>query len=296
MGCHLPCSFASLVLKVYMSNRKLAGPVLCPVDLSEHSEAVVRLAASIARSCPAPLSLIHASASEVPPYFTPGGVEQLEAELERNRNEVRRKLAALAEGVPGAEIRVEDGEPLSVILRLSESLHPSMIVMGTHGHKGLARIVDGSVAEALVHSSSVPVLTVGPGDRISSQPSIVCAVTGSELSRAALSWAIRLAQCLGTRLTVLHVVEPGQSNPNSDLCGWVGGDRPPACDIQEVVRHGNAAEEVLRLANELGAGLLVIGAAHKFISDKTEFGATAEKLLRHAPCPVLTVFPANQAS
>lgn len=278
-----------------MSNRQLAGAVLCPVDLGGRSAAVIRVAAAIARACSAPLHIIHASASEVPAYFTPADVEQLEGELQSNRNEVRRKLSALAEGAE-AEIHVEDGEPLSVILRLSASLHSSMIVMGTHGHTGLARIVDGSVAEALVHSSSVPVLTVGPGDRISSQPSIVCAVTGSELSRAALSWAIRLAQCLATRLTVLHVVEPGQSNPISDLCAWVGGDRPPACHIQEVVRHGNAAEEVLRLANELGAGLLVIGAAHKFISDKTEFGATAEKLLRHAPCPVLTVFPANQAS
>lgn len=275
-----------------MPDARLAGGILCPVDLSGQSASVVRLAASLASACSVPLVLVHTLKSDVPPYFTPDAVEQLEAELEQTRSAARQKLALLVEEagpIPGVEIRVEDGDPGSVIRRLSESLRTAMIVMGTHKRRGLARIEEGSIAEDVLRSSAIPVLTVGPGDRIVTPPLIICAVTDSALSRVSLSWAVSMAQCLGTRLTVLHVVEPGIPTTISDLCAWVGHDRPSGCEIQEVTRHGNPAEEILGLAGELGAGLLVVGAEHKLLSDKTAIGATAEKLLRQSPCPVLTV-------
>jgi len=276
-----------------MSNAQRGGGVLCPVDLNGQSGAVIDLAASIARSCSVPLFVVHASIHQVPPYFTHGDIEHLEEQLRQNREAVRRKLADAVKHTPGAEIHAEEGEPLSVILRLSETLHPSMIVMGTHARTGLARTIDGSVAESLVRSSAIPVLTMGPGDRVVASPPVLCAVTDNELSRISLSWAARLAQCFGSSLTVLHVVEPG-ARGITDLCAWVGHDHPRSCEIQEVVRHGDAADEVLRHAAQSGAGLLVVGATHTLISDKTVIGATAEKLLRHAPCPVLTVFPGNR--
>jgi nucleotide-binding universal stress UspA family protein len=282
-----------------MSDAQLAGGILCPVDLNDQSVCVVRLAASFANACAVPLVLLHALEDDVPPYFTQGGVERIEAEIEQARSAARQKLASLvkaAGSIPAPEIRVEGGDPPSVIRRLSESLGMAMIVMGTHKRAGLARIEEGSIAEAVLRYSTIPVLTVGLTDRIATPPSIVCAVTDSALSRISMSWAVRMAQCLGTRLTVLHVVEPGNPATISDLCAWVGHDRKPACHIQEVTRHGDPAEEILGLAGELGAGLLVIGAEHKLISDKTVIGTTAEKLLRQSPCPVLTVLGGRNAS
>ena len=272
-----------------MPEAPLSGGILCPVDLSDQSASVVRLAASLANACSIPLVVVHALKSDVPPYFTQGGMERLEAELEQARGAARQKLSLLVEGISGAEIRVENGDPWSAIRRLSDSLGVAMIVMGTHKRAGLARIEEGSIAEDVLHASTIPVLTVGPSDNIVTPPSIVCAVTDSALSRVSLSWAVSMAQCLRTPLTVLHVVEPGSPNTIADLCEWVGGDRPPGCHIQEVTRHGHPAEEILGLAGELGAGLLIIGAEHKLISDKTVIGSTAEKLLRQSPCPVLTV-------
>ena len=275
-----------------MSDGPIAGDILCPVDLGEQSEPVLRFAASVANACSVSLVAVHALKSDVPPYFTPAGLGQLETELERNRSAARRELAGLVERAgcgQATEIRIEDGDPVGVIGRLSESLRSALIVMGTHRRSGLARIEDGSIAEEVLHSSGIPVLTLGPGDSIASAPSIVCAVTDTEVSRMSLSWAVGLAQCFGTRLTVLHVVEPGSSHPISDLCEWVGRNRPPGCHIQEVTRHGKPAEEILELAAELGAGLLVIGTEHKLVSDKSAIGATAARLVRHSPCPVLMV-------
>ncbi len=271
---------------------RIRGGILCPVDLGDRSAPVVRFAAILANACSAPLVVVHALKIDVPPYFTPAGVEQLDTEIEQTRRAARQELTRLvgnAGSVPGAEIRVEDGDPASAIRRLSESLQIAMVVMGTHGRSGIARLEEGSIAEDVLHSSSIPVLTVGPGDAIASAPSIVCAVTDTEISRVSLSWAVSLAGCFGTRLTVLHVIEPGSSHPISDLCKWVDRSREPGCTIQEVTRHGDPAREISGLAAELGAGLLVIGAEHKLLSDKTVIGATAENLVRHSPCPLLTV-------
>ena len=275
-----------------MTDGRIAGDILCPVDLGEQSETVLRFAASVANACSVRLVAVHALKGDVPPYFTPAGVGQLETEIEQNRSAARQELTRLVKRAgcgQATEIRVEDGDPVSTIGRLSDSLGSALIVMGTHRRSGLARIEEGSIAEEVLHSSGIPVLTLGPGDSIASAPLIVCAVTDTEVSRLSLSWAVGMAQCFGTSLTVLHVIEPGSPHPISDLCAWVGRNRPPGCHIREVTRHGNPAEEILGLAAELGAGLLVIGTEHKLVSGKTAIGTAAARLVRHSPCPVLTV-------
>ena len=275
-----------------MTDTRFSGPILCPVDLADQSIPVLHLAASVANACSLRLVLVHAVESDVPPYFTPARTGRIEAELELTRNTAGRELARLVReaGItPAPEIRIEDGDAPGVIRRLSQSLGVTMIAMGTHGRSGLARIEHGSVAEEVLHVADVPVLTAGPGRAIAGSPPILCPVTDSQVSRVSLSWAIAMARCFGTRLTVLHVIEPGNPRPILDLCAWVERDLRPECQIQEMTRHGNAADEILRLASDLGAGLLVIGATHKLVSEKTVIGTTAAKLVRRSPCPVLTI-------
>ena len=88
---------------------------------------------------------------------------------------------------------------------------------------------------------------------------------------------------------VLHVVEDKPRRAIADLCDWAGQHVPAGCQMQEVTRTGNAADEILRAASEMRAGLLVIGAEHRRFSDHVMLGVTAEQVLRHADCPVLTV-------
>jgi nucleotide-binding universal stress UspA family protein len=265
-----------------MSNPNPArGGILCPVDLGEQSVPVVRLAASMARACATSLVVLHASDADVPPYFTPRGANALESELSEARAAARLRLAALIEGLPDAHLRVEDGDPAAIVDRVSSELQSSMIVMGTHGRTGLARLIEGSIAETVLHQSRIPVLTVGSKDDLATTESILCPVAGNELSQTALTWAIRLSNCLHRKLTILHVTEPGVAPlPDPGLPG-----------VEHVIRDGNPADEILKFAAETHTGLLVIAAVHKVLRDRTAFGATAEKLIRHSPCPVLTVFP-----
>lgn len=58
------------------------------------------------------------------------------------------------------------GDPADEILKYADSHHVELVVCGTHGHRGVARLAMGSVAERVVHLASCPVLTVGPGKSV----------------------------------------------------------------------------------------------------------------------------------
>jgi nucleotide-binding universal stress UspA family protein len=225
-------------------------------------------------------------------YLTPGRAEQIEAQLRDSLEEARSALQRFVSTTvedDSLAIRVEEGDPREAILRVARSIGSGLIIMGTHGRTGIRRLTLGSVAEQVVHTSSVPVLTIRLTDHANSISKIVCAVNDSEVSRKALMYAAKLAQCLGARLTVIHVFEGENQRSISDLCAWIAQRDRPDCEIQEVTRPGHAAEEIIRLVGELDAGLLVIGAEHKLFLDKTVIGTTATHLVRPGPCAVLTV-------
>ncbi|MDE3199033.1 MAG: universal stress protein, partial [Acidobacteriota bacterium] len=263
-----------------MPEHRNAGGILCPIDLADESLPVLRLAAALAKRCETTLTVLHTIASEAPPYFTPGGIGGIESERDREKATARVQALGLMERAgcdPDTNLEIEDGDPVEAIHRATEARTAALIVMGTHGRSGLSRIEEGSVATGVLRSSRIPVLTVGPRDSGHGEiASIVCPVTDSEVSRDALRWAAWLARCFGAPLTVLHVVEPASARPAPDICAWAESSRREGCSVQEVTRHGHAADEILNLTREAGGGLLVMGAQHKLIFDRTVVGATAE--------------------
>jgi nucleotide-binding universal stress UspA family protein len=168
--------------------------------------------------------------------------------------------------------------------------------MGTHGRTGLERIRLGSVAESILRQASVPVLTVGP--QVTSSGSsgrfekILCPVNFGHLARAACEFAAGLAERTGAELIVTHVVEGEQPSPervHRELCDWIGPDIRQRCRVNEVVREGSAAEQIVALARESKADMVVAGARPRSLLGAVLFGSTSESLIRTAPCPVLSV-------
>ncbi len=274
----------------------LVQTILCPVDGSGHSAGALKLAARLADRCSAKLIVLKTQLPDVPAYLTRGTALRVEAEIAEAMEDERaatRQLVERSIGPREVEVRVEDGDPRDAIPRVAGEVGASLIVMATHARTGLARLAAGSIAEDVLHAASIPVLTAGPAAHAGDIASIVCAVNESEASRRALAYAVRLAECLQTPLTVLHVVEPGRRRAIPDLCAWASGHRPANCHSEEVVRTGRAGDEILRFASEKHAALLVIGAEHRRFSDRVMLGVTAEQTLRHADCPVLTVVGAE---
>ena len=90
-------------------------------------------------------------------------------------------------------------------------------------------------------------------------------------------------------MTALHVAEDHGANPVKSLCSWIPAEERARCNISELVRHGNAAEEIVALASEQEFDLMVIGAPRRKFFHGMVLGTTTLRAVRHAPCPVVTL-------
>jgi len=134
--------------------------ILHPTDFSESAAFAFRLACSIARDHGGRIIVLHVLQ---PPLTTLGGypaVPPLPDEL--GEQEVERQLREVKPPRPGVSVehRLLVGAPVSIILDVARNVPCDLIVMGTHGRKGLGRLLMGSVAEEVVRKAACPVLTV----------------------------------------------------------------------------------------------------------------------------------------
>ncbi len=266
--------------------------LLCPVDFSELSGHALRYAARLARCRGGKVVAAYANWFEAPPYFTEGRIEELKQEFRESLAEAERALRAFVESSLGNEAadvdtRVIEGLPADAIRRLTEEIHADAVVMGTHGRSGYNRWMLGSVAERVLRESPVPVLTVRePADRPIRH--VLCPVSDTPASRNALKLAAELAGCFDATVTALHVQEPHAANPLKNLCAWIPAEERARCNIRELVRQGNAAEQIVAVAGEEPYDLIVLGAARRRFFNGLVLGTTTLRAVRHAPCPVLT--------
>jgi nucleotide-binding universal stress UspA family protein len=267
--------------------------ILCPVDFSDLSKAALHYAATLAKCSGARLTVLYADHFEPPPYFIEGGLEALKAQYREAERYARKHLERFVKGVlgpaEGLELLVVEGLPADAIRNTAAGSGSDLIVMGTHGRGGLNRLMLGSVTERVLRESRIPVLAVR-GQAKEPIGRILCPVNDSDAARNALRTAVALARCTGAGVTALHVREPGARDTIQSLCDWIPGPLRPACEVRELSTRGDVAREVIRLASELGAGLIVLGARHKAFADTTVIGANTIRMVRHAPSPVLAVF------
>jgi nucleotide-binding universal stress UspA family protein len=141
---------------------KMAFPyktILCPLDFDENSLAALDGAVEIARHFGSNLILVHVlplvlSAGEIPPLASMYE-DQEKAARAKLDDIAQQKLAGLKH-----ELRVYVGDVIESVLNAQNEHRPDLLVMATHGRRGLARMFLGSVAEAVVRKATCPVLTI----------------------------------------------------------------------------------------------------------------------------------------
>ncbi len=140
----------------------MANVILVAVDFDEGSLDALETAKQLGRELSAELVLLHVYRAPfyVYPDLDPTLAQDLRAEIGAAAKRSLDQLAASA-GAPRRILR--EGDPTEQILAAIDELKPLMVVMGTHGRRGLARVFMGSVAERVVRRSPVPVMTVRPG-------------------------------------------------------------------------------------------------------------------------------------
>ncbi len=132
--------------------------ILFPTDFSPDSDAALEMAASLARDWKASLLILHV---EVIPLTTGGG-ELFYVAPDPPTRELQERLSDVVPSDKSivVEHRLLAGDPAEAIVRVAETENIDLIVMGTHGRRGLARLLMGSVAEAVVRAAPCPVLTM----------------------------------------------------------------------------------------------------------------------------------------
>jgi nucleotide-binding universal stress UspA family protein/predicted phosphoribosyltransferase len=208
--------------------------ILVPVDFSATSDRACDHAAELARAFGARIVLLQVV--EPPAYPLPKDMmdalrEAASSELERRANELRAVLREV-------DTRLAEGKPWQEIERAAVDIGADLVILGTHGRRGLARAVLGSVAERVVRTSPVPVLTV-PGDAFASRDAAAAALatalsveglTGAAfvaLSRGALPIAAHVARALSGTVD-LWLTKPVVVDGRT--VGAVGEDGAPAVD------------------------------------------------------------------
>jgi len=281
--------------------------VLCPIDFSAGSGRAMAVAARIAGDADAELVLLHA-------WLVPAGMFPMEqpipAELLQSMNdEVQRGLdAAVREATTLGARRVTPvlryGIPWLSIVEALEDPAFDLVVIGTHGRTGLARILLGSVAEKVVRHAPCPVLAIRPDGEPKPFTHALCPTDFSEDSRQAIDLAAGLVQAGGAGITLLHVIEAPVSYsgelPDPDLIreldrrsadqleAWVTRLRnTSSVPVTTRCRVGWPGAEILAaIDHDPSIDLVVMGSHGRTGIRRVLLGSVAEKVVRHARCPV----------
>lgn len=273
--------------------------ILCPLDFSAASGTILRWARLFAETYKSKLELLHAERSEYPPYFLPSQEEELTAKTQQRLATRGQELAKIARETLGpdlpAEIVILEGHPVETILERAISRKPGLIVMGSHGRSGFTRLRLGSVAENVVRTTMTPTLVVRARANAPTVPRIsriLCPISFTDAARGCLELSAELAGAFGAQLLVMHAIEDVGANLKArreQLCQWVPSGVRSHCDLVEVVRQGNAAEQILLFAREHAVDLIMLGAQHRPFFEFTILGTTTERVMRHADSAVLVV-------
>jgi nucleotide-binding universal stress UspA family protein len=289
--------------------------VLCPVDLSDVTGHTLSHAALIARWYGSRLTLLHVANPVAVPavdYAVVGASSVRSFLTDDEIKAARAEVAGCADGagVGFADVLVECGAAARQILNAAGSLPADLIVIGTHGLSGWQHLLLGSVTEKVLRQATCPVMTVPPSARTTSRlpyKRILCPVDFSEPSLAALELAFSLAHEGDADLTIVHVFdwpeEPLTTRPiqipefrrelehdaTRKLESLVPAFEQDRCRPKSLMAHGKPYREILGIAMEDRADLVVMGVHGRNALDLMMFGSTTNQVVRRATCPVLTL-------
>lgn len=281
--------------------------ILFPTDGSDAATAALGYALDVAAAHDATLHVLNV-ADTTRDSLTRIGDEVVDV-LEREGREIVDAAAERARdrGVP-VVADVLQGDPGETILEYADAADVDLVVMPTHGRKGLHRVLLGSVTERVCNASDVPVVTVNPAeDRALRYPprDVLVPLDGSEGSNRALAEGIAVAEATGASLHVLHVVET--ASLGFDVRSAVGDEKleQRATEIVEAavetassssvevltdtVAYGEPYREILSHVRDHDVDLVAIGAQGQTRFHRYVVGGVTAKIIRTSPAPVLMV-------
>lgn len=284
--------------------------ILVPLDGSPLAQHALTHAMAVARREDAELLLLGVDEQYV--YFS---------ETERLTDYLGHLCERLREAGWRVHWRVMAGGPAEMIVTTAEQQKVDLVVMSSHGRRGVTRWFLGSVTERIAREMARPLLVVRCSHNVSVEEveagfasaltgrlpeyaRVLVPLDGTSPAEAALAPACKL---VGSRLNLLAVVDFPPPIVGGEIpSGWAASVEreseterhrylvgvserlpSPPCEVQSQVRRGAAADEIVEAAAE--SDLIVMTSCSRPWLERVLSGSIASRVARHAPCPVLLI-------
>jgi len=295
--------------------------ILVGLDGSALAETILPTVTTLAKRLAAEIVLLHVT-------HVPGAIQvsDLGAALDEVVGQQQRAARAYLDEVVhrvqeaplGVRSELAVGDAAPEIVGCAERSHVDLIALATHGRSGIGRWLHGSVAEAVLHATTTPLLLLQPGVERAAAPlalqRLVVPLDGSPLAEAALPVAEDLARALGLPIVLLRVVEAvGLAFASDPLSGtfvdqqavlevlrdaareYLDGlagrikQRSAGVDVTTEVVIGSAAESITARAREQAGSLLVLTTHGRTGWRAMLLGSVARRVALQAGMPVVVV-------
>jgi nucleotide-binding universal stress UspA family protein len=288
------------------SKETLFKNILLATDFSPASDDALEYAASLARRFASRIYLAHVITLDPIPMMAPEvavrSLQELRVAAEKSMAEVLQsgRLNAVKN-----QVVIQDGNLWAVIEGWIQKYEIGLLVVGAHGAGAVRKIVIGSAAEEIFRKAQVPVLTVGPSAE--KEPlyelefkNILLATDFGRSAKREAEYAFSLAQEHRSTLRFLHVFSHPEAHSGDIL---VLEQKRYKTQLQELVPQttelhgkldfevavGEPVEQILRIAQETNADLIVMGAKARSSLAGNVPHTKAYRIVCGAHCPVLTV-------
>jgi nucleotide-binding universal stress UspA family protein len=297
--------------------------ILLPTDFSRCAEQALAHTVFLAEKYNAEIHLLHVlTLFEDQPILVNDEIAETE--------EMIRKLEDVVEKQLNKVVNYHDSDDLAIITTKKRAMSAApvileyasdedidLIVMGTHGRRGLGHLLLGSATEEVVRMAKCPVFSVRESEKPKSLEAInkvLVPVDFSDHSKSALAYASEIASSYRAQLQLLHIIEE-TTHPAYSLSGKSSKiDLVPGIEedyrkkirqmIQEtgiplegteiIINSGQAALEIIKFADENLSDLIVIATHGLTGIERFLLGSVTEKVVRMAPCPVFTIKAFNK--
>ena len=273
-------------------------------DASDYSKAALIEAANRVRKNGGKVTLVHAVFFDEEEF----GIAPVQHE---KRLELGHKLCFQQKEKFSSEFGIEmeslvcEGEPPEVVAEVAQGKGADLIALGTHGRKGIKRLLLGSVTSGVIAKAHCDVLVVKKPctECTGSFRNVLVAYDGSRGGMKSLQRAGRLAKAEGAVVTVMYVIpryeemveffmtESIRTRLQAEAEKVLDTARSMAAEegfsVAAMIREGRPAETVVETASRLGSDLVVMGSHGWSAVDKAIIGSTTERVVINATCPVL---------
>ena len=281
--------------------------VLCPFDGSEGANEVLHHVSQLAHWADATVHLLFVADTNRD-SVTVVENEVVDALVQEGRDVVEEGAEVLQNLGVDHETDVVQGNPAETIVDYADRYEHDLIVMPTRGKEGLSRYLGGSVSEKVVRLSSVPVLTTRmQADEELTFPyeRVLVPTDGSEAATRAVRHALALAGALDATVHALSAVE--DTALGLDVRSTVASEASEQAaeeavegvaemaseygvdDVETHIEHGSPVEVIRETIESTDSHAVVMGTTGRRGTDRILLGSVAEKTVRTAPVPVITV-------